>query len=321
MPWESSTAKSNVNSTITDEDHITAVELAALRGKVDIVMGAEITCLRKHQGLLTDTIVQLCEGNPAAIVLLSFDGSPPPNDCLYEKEMIQRMVENGFQHSTVCAASCEWISQQVVPGGEKDAFSTKISKAYIHDHSEIYRHARNRVSFPGLTLRTIKTEKRCLTKAEPKSCSRHVDRTKQSDCNSHKTDAAPQIPPSTVADAKPCAQPSESKSSVLNTTSSEETAHHIVAFYRPAAVRTCRTCQQQYFTLPGFNSSHACRHHSGLFVCRRHPGETRCSINGLGDGLGYYGNGQDGWKAEFWDCCGCENPIAEGCCTSVHLPY
>ncbi len=69
--------------------------------------------------------------------------------------------------------------------------------------------------------------------------------------------------------------------------------HHIVEmFYKSSAVHICSRCNMEYFNI--FNSMTACRFHSGLYVCRKHPAEIRCSIDGLGDGLGYYGNGREG---------------------------
>lgn len=329
MPWESSTALSNADITITDEDHITAVDLVSLRGKVDIIVGAEITCLRKQQGLLTDTIVQLCESNSEAIVLLSFDGAPPPNGCMYQKDMIARMAAKGFQHSTVCAAECEWVNQ-VIPNADNKTGSTKVSTAFIHDHTWKYPSARNRVSFPCF-------HEVAPAVAESKQSNAKVPQAKDNKENAHDKsntkacyDDVPPLPHVGAVDAEAKALAALSGDSsdaissgvkVAHKTTSEKTAHHIIAFYRPAAVNTCRTCQQQYFRLPGLNSPQACRHHAGLYVCRRHPGETQCSINGLGDGLGYYGNGQDHWKAEFWDCCGSEDPTAMGCCAARHVPY
>jgi hypothetical protein len=76
--------------------------------------------------------------------------------------------------------------------------------------------------------------------------------------------------------------------------------HFIEIFYKPSAARTCSRCNKAYFD--AFNTSHSCRHHSGYFVCRRHPSETRCSISGHGDGLGYYGNGKEGDNTPI-NCC------------------
>lgn len=68
--------------------------------------------------------------------------------------------------------------------------------------------------------------------------------------------------------------------------------HKVVLFYRSSAVHTCRKCQSQYFN--ALNRSDSCVTHSGYFVCRKHPAEIRLSVDGLGDGLGYYGNGTEG---------------------------
>lgn len=115
--------------------------------------------------------------------------------------------------------------------------------------------------------------------------------------------------------------------------------HFIEAFYKPSASRTCSRCNGAYFD--AFNTAQSCRYHKGYYVCRRHPSETRCSIDGLGDGLGYYGNGKEGkfvqidvfynvcvhiclysgWDAKFWDCCGTEDAEAPGCCYTEHCPY
>jgi hypothetical protein len=97
--------------------------------------------------------------------------------------------------------------------------------------------------------------------------------------------------------------------------------HHIVAYYRHSAVNTCSRCCRQFFKLPSLNPSTACVHHAGFFVCRKHPAETKLSIEGKGDGLGYYGTGAEGFEAKFWDCCGSENPLATGCVSASHVPY
>jgi 2-polyprenyl-3-methyl-5-hydroxy-6-metoxy-1,4-benzoquinol methylase len=98
----------------------------------------------------------------------------------------------------------------------------------------------------------------------------------------------------------------------------ESTEHHIIAYYRPTATKTCCRCHSQYLELL---NSPSCAFHPGYYVCRKHPGETRLSIEGCGDSLGYYGNGQEGWPAKFWDCCGSEDPNCPGCRVDLHLPY
>lgn len=71
----------------------------------------------------------------------------------------------------------------------------------------------------------------------------------------------------------------------------DSTDHHIIVYYRPTATRTCSRCHCQYLSMINPVS---CTYHTGYYVCRRHPGETRLSIDGHGDSLGYYGNGQEG---------------------------
>jgi hypothetical protein len=97
--------------------------------------------------------------------------------------------------------------------------------------------------------------------------------------------------------------------------------HHVNAFFRPTAINTCSRCQKQFFNSPCFSSNNLCCFHNGYYVCRRHPGETRLSIDGQGDRLGYYGNGKDNWEAKFWDCCGNEDANAIGCRRGAHTFY
>lgn len=95
--------------------------------------------------------------------------------------------------------------------------------------------------------------------------------------------------------------------------------HHVLGFYLPSAARTCSQCHRHFHPL--LNHSSACRYHTGLFVCRYHPAEANCSIDGLGDSLGYYCRGEERWDAKFWDCCGSEDPEALGCSHGEHVPY
>jgi len=102
----------------------------------------------------------------------------------------------------------------------------------------------------------------------------------------------------------------------------DHNCHHIIAFYHISALNTCYRCHQQYLNIKGFNHLTSCIYHNGYYVCRKHPSELNCSINGLGDGLGYYGNKMiNNWNATFWDCCGNEDRNCIGCCTSYHESY
>jgi hypothetical protein len=78
---------------------------------------------------------------------------------------------------------------------------------------------------------------------------------------------------------------------------------HVVAYFKPSALRTCSRCQHAYipqlsrYSLPcpheRGRGDTGCFFHSGYYVCRYHPAETKLSL-GSGDGLGYYGNGEEG---------------------------
>jgi len=325
MPWESSFATAGDRPTSMDvegEEPVVSVDTVInLRGKVDVIVGAEITCLRKQQGLMVDTIVQLTSSNPDAVVLLSFDSVPPPNGCLYEQDMIQRMKAAGFTHSVVYVAGCVWETDHFTPdtttskkGESTDQLPVhKVSKAYIVDRTDEYRSANQRLHFPVRGRNVTKFAE--FDHYDLGGVPSVIGLT-----NCKASAAATRTPPSLAFLSLNCnAEPKGS--GVSRTTTSEEGVHHITAFYRPAAAHTCRRCQQQYFAHPALNPSQACRHHTGYFVCRYHPAETKCSINGHGDGLGYYGNGQEGYEAKFWDCCGSEDPAAEGCCCEPHLAY
>jgi hypothetical protein len=113
------------------------------------------------------------------------------------------------------------------------------------------------------------------------------------------------LPSSPFSGAIHCNQPSPPVQSTSSTTEASE--HHIIMFFRPSALQTCSRCYSSFIPLinnsPLFPPSQLlCAYHSGYYVCRRHPGETKLSINGQGDGLGYYGNGEEGIRKEVWVC-------------------
>lgn len=102
--------------------------------------------------------------------------------------------------------------------------------------------------------------------------------------------------------------------------------HHVNAYFKPSLLSTCARCHAQYFNNPRlfnnprcrlFNPHIKCRYHPQYYVCRFHPAE----LGNSGDGLGYYGNGQEGYHAKFWDCCGAEEESAQGCMEGVHIAY
>lgn len=261
------------------------------RGNVDIVVGAEITCLRKQQTLLIETICDVARQNPKVVVLLTFDGLYGGSNAAtaaskYERDFLEQMKAQRFRYSVITQATIRW--RPTATNGHKIA-----------------------------TLET-----------HPVAAS-------------DSTTVAP-----SVVFPRPAVT---SASSAMDVDADDDTGafddvfhHHVIAFYRSDATLTCQRCHREFFAQSNHRSpsqtgnlfnplqgltqcslaqDDRCRYHSGLYVCRRHPAETRCSINGLGDQLGYYGTGQEGWKAEFWDCCGAEDPQAAGCCVDRHIPY
>lgn len=240
------------------EEFPTVDSLLQLRGPVHIVCGSEITCLRKQQEALVETLVTIANMNPNVFILLTFDGIPKHETSIYEREMISRMQREKFQHAIVYHGEVRWDSSQ--------------SRAILIDRTQEYFNDLSWFYFPYHIFPSDFEDVSVLTES--------VDRQ--------------QVP-------------------LAN--------HHVIAFFKPQAVHTCCRCHKQFSNMLLLNLNKACRYHSGLYVCRRHPAELRLSINGQGDQLGYYGNGQEGWEANFWDCCGSEDPKCAGCCHAPHQPY
>jgi hypothetical protein len=298
LSWEGaqdSAADNGYNTSLTVSDIIHS------RGRVDLVIGAEITCLRKQQPILVNTIVQLVDRSPDALVLLSFDDVPPPNGCNYEAEMLQLMRERGFRHEVVCVADVDWTIRTYNldspagghTGGSANEFTRKVSTATMRDRTAEFVDVRSPLVAPFFPV------------GMPRG-----DKSMSNNCEQQEDPPLPTPPPrSGVSGAN------------AERITRESTTHHITLFYRPSAVGVCSRCHCEYFRNPAFRSTSRCVYHKSYYVCRYHPAEVRCSINGAGDGLGYYGNGQEGYAAKFWDCCGSEDPAAHGCCVGDHTQY
>jgi 2-polyprenyl-3-methyl-5-hydroxy-6-metoxy-1,4-benzoquinol methylase len=211
----------------------------------DIILVCECACLVKQQEKLVQSIADLT--GDGTVVIVTFDGKPPPNDVQYEIKFAKLMNARGFFSQYIDHSRVDW-SEELGGAGEE---RSKTTTAQVH---QLGPQLQNRSTSPSSTSIRIK----------------------------------------------------------------ESTEHHIIAYYRPTATKTCCRCHSQYLELINAQS---CTFHPGYYVCRKHPGETRLSIDGNGDSLGYYGNGQEGWPAKFWDCCGSEDPSCAGCCVGYHLPY
>lgn len=301
--------------------------LIQARGKVDIVVGAEITCLRKQHTLLLETIIELSNSNPQLLALFSFDGlydasSTESAASIYEAEFIARMRAAGFLHSVVAQANIVWTSTSPAPS-----------------HSDRQRDNSNP---------SAQQPRSDVTASIAWLCPLPMEATAQSPATAVLSWPKPHDgnQPAAAIDAP---QPPEG----------EIFPHHVLAFYRHSAALTCVHCHCSYLNQTISSSSSddkvavtsdqstgqstgrsdqptplssstslfnpriqgQCRVHPGFFVCRRHPAEVRLSIDGHGDGLGYYGNGAEGWDAVFWDCCGSEDPRCPGCVYQAHVPF
>lgn len=186
------------------------------RQQYDIILVCECACLVNQQEALIQSISALAHQN--SIVLVTFDGKPPPNEVQYEAKFDSLMKSRGFRTQCIDYSRVEWYDD-------------------------------------------VRTDNKCLF-------SRVYSQEDRDICPQGNNLGTPK----------------------------DSSEHHIIAYFRPNATNTCSRCHCQYLSL--FNTR-SCRYHRGYYVCRKHPGETRLSINGLGDSLGYYGNGEEGCTAFF----------------------
>lgn len=300
---------------------------------VDILVGAEITCLRKQQHNLMKTIETL--SGPKTIILLSFDDIPmnisesriedeksssqgklllkleesiPATISViskYEKEMNEMMRLAGFHRAIVCTANVEWHKEDAV---DKNSEISEIPNT-SNDFGLIDESKFQQSSFI------------------PKKSFATVEDITLEHYNDLDNISFPQLPFGNGHFGSSLNIMNSERSSKPKSDASHHT-HHITAYYRPSAVSVCSRCHKKFLLVlnkdvagsdrpPG----KACRHHGGFYVCRYHPAELRLSIDGGGDGMGYYGNGKEGWEAKFWDCCGDEDINAPGCKWESHLSY
>jgi hypothetical protein len=180
----------------------------------DIMLVCECACLVKQQNSLVQTISE--RAGPSTLILVTFDGGPPPNDVQYESKFENLMKSNGFHSQCIDYSRVDWYED--TDGQEKN-----LSARVVHLGTQEF--------------------------------------------------------------------PFKERLPIASQLLKDSTDHHIIVYFRPTATRTCSRCHCQYLSVM---NPVACTYHSGYYVCRRHPGETRLSIDGHGDSLGYYGNGQEG---------------------------
>lgn len=223
---------------------------------IDLIIGVEITCLVKQQNLLIETLNRLC--NPNTIILLTFDSIvPPPNGISYEEHFLNKMKCAGFHCQLCCTASVVW---------ESDLRNDSQSLSQIIQN------------YPLLDIQQpIQNVKYAYLESYQNHISSHsIPSKSQKEINIDKNDTT-------------------------NSSNNSTDGHHVILFYKTSALHVCQVCQSSYFDI--FNTIRKsttgadcgpCRFHSGFYVCRAHPGDVSSSINGMGDGLGYYGNSVEG---------------------------
>ena len=290
---------------------------SSLPSSCDIILGSEITCLKKQHPYLTQILFHYALKNPHLVIFLTFDDIPnkdqPPSK--YEKEFIELMKKQSFYSAIIYTGKIQWqknslqekkdnyFKQLGIPSSSSSSSADKDvqHEAYLQDVTLQYDHDLDWLSIPNNLY---------LSTSSPSSLKK---KRKQNPSFSDELPASPVVAMDVHADGK---------DENLNTAIDSVHYHHITAFFRPTAINTCSRCHKQFFRMNSLlNDDHLCCYHGGYYVCRRHPAEIRLSIDGQGDSLGYYGNGKEGWAAKFWDCCGNEDEHAMGCRKGPHQLY
>ena len=100
----------------------------------DIIIGAEIACLRKQQPYLVSTIKQL--SSDSTIIFITFDDIPPVNGnyhSVYEKEMDERMTNLNYQKAVVYTGHITWKPSTEQSNDILEAFVINLTNNYTND--------------------------------------------------------------------------------------------------------------------------------------------------------------------------------------------
>ena len=99
----------------SQENHI----LTMLTDQPDIIYGCEITCLRKRQSALIQSLLYFMK--PTTLLIFSFDEGPQPNTCSAESDMDRQLLCNGldndlgqglgFMKKTIWHGQCQWTTE------------------------------------------------------------------------------------------------------------------------------------------------------------------------------------------------------------------
>lgn len=225
----------------------------------DLILGSEITCLRKQQQDLMRTIDMLA--GQKSVVLLSFDDLPMPTSgkneserensdftsskctvntvSLYEREFENRMSAAGFNRAVVCTAAVDWVKGNVAEGS---IVSTPSSTEGMGNAVQFTLEHASSSCVTG-TSRNIHTDTRNLKKS-------HAvihDITNQH-YNNLDSVSFPCLIDTACNKNYRCNEAAhlfQHLHQPLLVTSHH--VHHITAYYRPTAVSTCTRCHKSYF--------------------------------------------------------------------------
>ena len=83
----------------------------------DVLLGAEIACLKREHEALVKTIDRLADDQ--TVVLLTFDESlVDSSGVAYKREFIERMNSHGFHHTPLLDGDVTWSRQEVCASAE-----------------------------------------------------------------------------------------------------------------------------------------------------------------------------------------------------------
>lgn len=235
----------------------------------DLILGSEITCLRKQQPNLMRTIDMLA--GPRTVVMLSFDDLPMPtsgknegdrenSDCtssskcavntvsLYEREFDDRMSAAGFNRTVVCTAAVDWVKESVAER-KGSIVSTRSSN---EGNTVQFNMEHPSSSCVTGTSRNINTDTVNLKKSHAlvhDITDQHYNNLDSVsfpcllDTTRNKNGPYGQLPlcPDLCDEA---AHLFQHLCQPLLVTSHH--VHHITAYYRPTAVSTCTRCHKSY---------------------------------------------------------------------------
>ena len=317
----------------------------------DVIIGAEITCLRKQQDSLARTIDFI--SGPLSIILLSFDDLPAElpmrringddrshtleegviektreadtHELLtvskYEREMDQRMKLKGYNRAVICTARVDWRRDFRAPPQVpvcRPSFGTSEGSSIAAE-----RLMSSQILGSGRESSSEQTTKpNIISYATIRDIS-----------ESHYNDLGTILFPSLHIDNGISGSTVQTEGGAGEISSH---THHISAYYRPSATSTCSRCHASFFYVlnkdcPSSSSSSSsssenssrglCRHHKSMYVCRYDTPERGLSENTSSHAQGGSDSSEDVSQRMFWDCCGLSDRNAPGCQWSRHVSY